>query len=57
MLHRDKNDNEEIFEVIEHCNEAICNHKQITFLYYEYDVNKIKYFGITGSGMFSVLTV
>ena len=42
LLHRDKNDNEEIFEVIERCNEAICNHKQITFLYYEYDVNKNK---------------
>lgn len=37
---RIKSDNEEIYDVVDLCHEAIYKKKQITFLYYEYDGEK-----------------
>ena len=42
LSHRAKNENEEIFDVVDRCHEAINRKKQISFIYYDYDVNKEK---------------
>ena len=48
LSHRAKSDNEEIFEVVDRCHEAINAQRQITFLYYDYDVNKERVFHNNG---------
>ena len=40
LTRRMKCDNEEIYEVVDRCHEAISGCKQVTFLYYEYDGQK-----------------
>lgn len=40
LARRMKSDNEEIYEVVDRCHEAITGCKQVSFLYYEYDGQK-----------------
>lgn len=40
LTRRMKSDNEEIYEVVDRCHEAISGCKQVNFLYYEYDGQK-----------------
>lgn len=44
LSRRMKSDNEEIYDVIDRCHEAIQNRKQIAFRYYEYDGRKERVF-------------
>lgn len=44
LSRRMKSDNEEIYEVVDRCHEAIQNSRQITFRYYEYNGSKEKVF-------------
>ncbi len=40
LARRMKSDNEEIYEEVDRCHEALSCYKQVSFLYYEYDEQK-----------------
>ena len=52
LSERLKSDNEEIYYIVDKVNSAVNLNRQITFQYYEYDVEKTRYYGTTGSVMF-----